>query len=64
VEETQALVKALTLQALVKALALQMPQLNIILSTSNSRLTLLHSKDLRLHFKARVRGLHVRFVGK
>jgi hypothetical protein len=51
-------------QAFIKALALQMPQLSIIHSTSNSRLTLLHHKDLRLHFKARVKGLHVRSAGK
>jgi hypothetical protein len=51
-------------QALIKALALQMPQLSILLNTRNSRLALLHNKDLRLHFKARVKGLHVRYVGK
>ena len=48
-------------ETLIKALVLQIP---LLLSTSNNKLVLLHNRHLILHFKARMKGLHARSVGK
>jgi hypothetical protein len=52
------------IQALIKALILQMPQLSILLSTNNNNSVLLHHNHLKLHFKARMKGLHARSAEK
>jgi hypothetical protein len=51
-------------QALIKALVHLIPHLNIHLSTNNRSKTHLQHSHLKLPFKARMRDLHARSVGR